>query len=223
MDRLRKKIEEIKQRESKQSTNNTSNSHHSPKARSLKIYIDPSSSIDDLSSSRAVEKSSPKKVYPILSKSYQKQNLKSKAPNIESGNLENLRNMVVKSENQAQKTSKLILNQRAQRFKENIEKEINLVQRKIIDDSQILNKTKTLGRSKDAGIKAGARYECIYKNFLRDIRQFYSSKYEKFLNTLDIPGKKKTTLKYILFPYMILQFTMRHFDSVIVNSCIQVS
>ena len=112
--------------------------------------------------------------------------------------------MVIISENFAPKTSKLILNQKAQRFKENIEAEINLVQSQTINDGQILNKTKTLGRSKDAGVKAGARYECIYKNFLRDIRQFYSGKYESFLNSLNIPGKKTPALKYLLFPYMIL-------------------
>ena len=78
--------------------------------------------------------------------------------------------MVVLSETLSLKTSKLILNQAALRFKENIESEINLIQSKITDNTQILNKTKTLGRSKDAGVKAGARYECIYKNFLRDIR-----------------------------------------------------
>jgi hypothetical protein len=42
-------------------------------------------------------------------------------------NPQNLKKMVIISENMSQKTSKLILNQKAQKFKENIEKEINLV------------------------------------------------------------------------------------------------
>ena len=36
-------------------------------------------------------------------------------------------------------------------------------------------KVKTLGRSKLAGVKAGARYECIYKNMLRDVRKILTT------------------------------------------------
>ena len=74
--------------------------------------------------------------------------------------------------------------------------------------------------SRKANKSVGARYECIYKNFLRDIRQFYSGKYEKFLNSLSISGKKNPSFKYLLFPYMILHFTMRHFDQALVSACI---
>ena len=119
-------------------------------------------------------------------------------------NPKNLKKMVVLSETKTVKTSKLILNHAALRFKENIEFEINLIQSQITDNTQILNKTKTLGRSKDAGVKAGARYECIYKNFLRDIRQYYSGEFVKFLKGIDNPYKKNLQYKYLLFPYFTL-------------------
>jgi hypothetical protein len=75
--------------------------------------------------------------------------------------------MIIISENQHKKTSKLILNRNAVRFKQNIEEEIAKIQCLHPDNGP---KKKTLGRTKDAGVKAGARYECIYKNLLRDIR-----------------------------------------------------
>ena len=33
----------------------------------------------------------------------------------------------------------------------------------------------------DGTTKQGARYECIYKNLFRDIRQFYSDKFDEFV------------------------------------------
>ena len=59
-------------------------------------------------------------------KMLEKQSLKLK--NIMSQNPENLKKMVIVSENMQQKTSKLILNQNAKRFKENIEVEIKKIQ-----------------------------------------------------------------------------------------------
>jgi hypothetical protein len=52
----------------------------------------------------------------------------------ELGEEQNLKNMVILSENMATKTSKLILNEKALRFKENIDKEINLVQKTAAHD-----------------------------------------------------------------------------------------
>jgi hypothetical protein len=65
-----------------------------------------------------------------------------------------LRNMI--TESKTLKTSKAEMNKNAIRFKTNIEQAI-------IDG--------------DAAQKGGARYECIYKNLLREIRQFYSTKF----------------------------------------------
>ena len=59
-------------------------------------------------------------------KMLEKQSLKLK--NIMSQNPENLKKMVIVSENMQQKTSKLILNQNAKKFKENIEVEIKKIQ-----------------------------------------------------------------------------------------------
>ena len=59
----------------------------------------------------------------------------------------------------------MILNKNAVRFKSNVEKEINsYLQASSPED-------KTFG-------KKGARYECIYKNLLREVRQYYAKKYE---------------------------------------------
>ena len=62
----------------------------------------------------------------IQKKMLEKQSLKLK--NIMSQNPENLKKMVIVSENMQQKTSKLILNQNAKKFKENIEVEIKKIQ-----------------------------------------------------------------------------------------------
>jgi hypothetical protein len=76
--------------------------------------------------------------------------------------------MVIDSECRTEKTSKLTLNKNALKFKENIEQEIAKTQSQILKGDG--KEKKNLGRSKDGGAKAGARYECIYKNLLRDIR-----------------------------------------------------
>ena len=68
--------------------------------------------------------------------------------------------MVLVSDNHGLKPSKQALNESALKFKLNVEQEIN----KTPKDST-----------------AGARYECIYKNFLRDIRQFYSEKFNIYI------------------------------------------
>jgi hypothetical protein len=62
------------------------------------------------------------------------------------------------------KKSKFEMNQLTLKFKTNVEKAL-------LEDG--LNQTK-----KD---DQGSRYECIYKNTLRDIRQFYKSRFNKFV------------------------------------------
>lgn len=76
--------------------------------------------------------------------------------------------MIQLSEDQHIKTSKLILNKNAQQFKNNLDEEI----RKALFNDQPEG---ALMQSMNA--TAGARYECIYKNLLRDMRQFYSDKF----------------------------------------------
>ena len=124
--------------------------------------------------------------------------------------------MVVDSEILTPKTSKLILNQNALRFKENIE--VELAKSQSLPSNGSGSQGKKLGRSKDAGLKAGARYECIYKNQLRDIRQFYSKRFEQFLSKLDNSFKRNPQYKYILFPYFTLHFTLLHFDKGVLES-----
>ena len=80
------------------------------------------------------------------------------------------------------KISKLSLNEGALRFKNNIELE--------------LKRTQTSAPK--------IRYECVYKKFLRDIRMYYSQRFELFLSTVDCPKKQDLRYKYILFPYLIL-------------------
>ena len=48
---------------------------------------------------------------------------------------------------------------------------INALKFKANIEEEILKKDKT----------SGARYECIFKNLLRDVRQYYSSKFDAFL------------------------------------------
>ena len=68
---------------------------------------------------------------------------------------------------------------------------------------------------------AGARYECIYKNLLRDVRQFYHRQYDAFVDKIVSPHKYKTAYKYLLFPYFTLQFTIKLFDRGLINSYVQ--
>ena len=65
--------------------------------------------------------------------------------------------MILLNEQSKSAVSKLLLNQNARKFKNNIQHEIN-VQLNINQQSGSVN------------YKAGARYECIYKNLLREIR-----------------------------------------------------
>ena len=123
--------------------------------------------------------------------------------------------MVIVSENMQQKTSKLILNHNAIRFKENIAAEItkNQIQANVKNETKV----KTLGRTKVAGVQAGARYECIYKNLLRDIRQFYSTKYEVFIKKQNNQFQKIPMYKYLLFPYQVLEFTFETFEPLLLE------
>ena len=86
------------------------------------------------------------------------------------------------------KISKVQMNLNAVRFKTNIEEEI---------------------KAENSSIKSGARYECIYKNLLRDIRQFYSHKFDMFLQEQFGLSRQKKNMdwKQVLFPYHVLQFT----------------
>lgn len=85
---------------------------------------------------------------------------------------QNLRKLVMVNKRENQKTSKLILNHNAIKFKVNIEDAIK---------AQVLELKENSAEAKK--LKAGARYECIYKNLLRDIRQFFSNNFEKFIQT----------------------------------------
>ena len=58
------------------------------------------------------------------------------------------------------KIPKIEMNINAMKFKANIEEEI---------------------LKNDQESKSGARYECIFKNLLRDIRQFYYSRFEQLI------------------------------------------
>ena len=64
------------------------------------------------------------------------------------------------------KTSKLVLNQNALKFKLNIEKAI---QDQANFNPQNIDLEK-IENQKKPDMQVGARYECIYKNLLRDIR-----------------------------------------------------
>ena len=73
------------------------------------------------------------------------------------------------------KTSKLVLNQNALKFKLNIEKAI-------YDQANTQEDGKNgADLAKKQETQVGARYECIYKNLLRDIRQYFSTNFDKFL------------------------------------------
>jgi hypothetical protein len=66
-------------------------------------------------------------------------------------------------------------------------------------------------------MKAGARYECIYKNLLRDIRQFFSSNFEKFIQKELGKSYKTLQVRYSIFPVLILMFTNQFFDPVLLT------
>jgi hypothetical protein len=66
--------------------------------------------------------------------------------------------------------------------------------------------------SRKANKSVGARYECIYKNFLREIRQYYSTKFESYLKNQPPIRKNNLQKKCLLFPYQMLQFTSEIFN-----------
>ena len=92
--------------------------------------------------------------------------------------------------------SKIEMNQNAVKFKANIEEEIQKTDQ-----------------------ASGARYECIFKNLLRDVRQYYSTKFESFLKqiySLD-NYNKNLRFKYQLFPYQLIQFVIQMFDDYLID------
>ena len=71
-----------------------------------------------------------------------------------------------------------------------------------------MNKGQALDKNGDQiDYKAGARYECIYKNLLREIRQYYSSKFDCYVQKKFSSQNKYQKHKYGLFPHLILEFT----------------
>ena len=116
-------------------------------------------------------------------------------------NTQNLRKLVMVNKGENKKTSKLILNHNAIKFKINIEEAIK---------AQVLESQDNSKEAKQQ--KAGARYECIYKNLLRDIRQFFSNKFEKFIQTEVGKSYKTLQMRYSIFPVFVLMFTNRFFD-----------
>ena len=87
------------------------------------------------------------------------------------------------------------LNMNALLFKHNVEHEIQQVE----------------------GTQAGARYECIYKNLLREIRQYYSIKFEEFIQSKIVSQFKYNQLKYFMFPHFIVEFTLANFPKATVQ------
>ena len=102
------------------------------------------------------------------------------------------------------------MNENAIKFKLNVDYEIQKLQAQFKDVEA--SKSKILGRSQEAGVKAGARYECIYKNFLRDIRQFFSQKFDSFTIRIQYVYKLTPRQRYEAFPFQMLHFTLENFD-----------
>lgn len=71
---------------------------------------------------------------------------------------------------------------------------------------------KQLNKSSSSNQKAGARYECIYKNLLRELRQYYNSNFEEFIKRKFMKQTKYFKNKYLLFPYLILEMSKSLFD-----------
>ena len=66
----------------------------------------------------------------------------------------------------------------------------------------------------------GYRYECIYKNLLREFRQYFSTKFEEYI--IKVYGytekfAKNTLQNKVLFQFQILRFTVETFDSKILR------
>jgi hypothetical protein len=89
---------------------------------------------------------------------------------------------------------KVILNFNALKFKTNVEQELKL--------------------DAESTRKAGQRYECIYKNLIREIRKFYQDEFEVFVSQqIEISMQKPTAEnKQILFQFHLIQFTVKLFD-----------
>ena len=102
------------------------------------------------------------------------------------------------------KLTKKELNENAIKFKTNIESELSKEKCEIADPVGTM--------SRKANKTVGARYECIYKNFLREVRQFYSNKYEEFMKNKPTIRKNNLQMKSILFPYHMLLFASESFD-----------
>lgn len=61
----------------------------------------------------------------------------------------------------------------------------------------------------------GSRYECIYKNLLREFRQYYQTKFEEYMlrtNNQKESFSKNTINNKILFQFHLLSFTVETFD-----------
>lgn len=62
-------------------------------------------------------------------------------------------------------------------------------------------------------VNAGRKYECIYKNFLRDIRQYYSKKFKNYLaNKVQYSLNNLKSIKYAIFPFQIVEFVVNTFN-----------
>lgn len=102
------------------------------------------------------------------------------------------------------------MNENAIKFKTNIEAELTAEKCEVNDPVGTM--------SRKANKSVGARYECIYKNFLREIRQYYSNKFDEFIKTKPPIRKNNLQMKSVLFPYQMLQFTSLVFDHTLVEA-----
>jgi hypothetical protein len=134
---------------------------------------------------------------------------------VENQNPNNLKKMVIVSDDKTSKPSKQTLNENAIKFKLNVDREIQKLQAQFKDVEA--SKSKILGRSQEAGVKAGARYECIYKNFLRDIRQFFSQRFDSYQIRMQCVYKLTPKQRYEAFPFQMLQFTLDNFSEELIE------
>ena len=111
-----------------------------------------------------------------------------KLQKVEDKNDENLSKMVIVSEVNTVKKSKALLNQEALAFKNNVEDAINLLKEQQgepqISDRLVLERMMPKGKQGQRKLPeslAGARYECIYKNMLRELKQYYTAQFRVFL------------------------------------------
>ena len=52
---------------------------------------------------------------------------------------------------------------------------------------------------------------------LRDIRQFYSNEFDKFIKKQMDKGYKTLQVRYLIFPVLILMFTKQFFDPLLIS------